>query len=107
MSDNTGPFKCFMVEKIFECWNEDGTNNTGAMVWVYHAAPAYDPTPKPLPHLMVTTPAGLVCLDCPETDPPYGKWQRDGEPPDITVFPSLNVNNEQWHGWLRGGVLAA
>jgi hypothetical protein len=51
------------------------------------------------------TAAGLVCLDCPATDPPHGYWTRTGEPPLITVTPSLNVNDEQWHGWLTNGVL--
>jgi hypothetical protein len=57
---------------------------------------------------MVMTPAGLVCMDCPETDPPHSYWVRDGELPNVTVSPSLNVNEGNpgaWHGWLIGGEL--
>ncbi len=75
------------------------------MVWRMHEVEDYDTSPRPFPHLGVMTPAGLICLDCPETEPPHGKWDRTGKPPLITVSPSLNVNNEQWHGWLRDGVL--
>lgn len=59
-----------------------------------------------MPHLAVMTPAGLACLDCPATkDPPGRYWIRVGEPPRVTVTPSLNIADETWHGWLTDGVL--
>jgi hypothetical protein len=100
-----------MVERIMDCWNEPGVTpreRVGAMVWGRHEYPEYDTEHRPYPHLQVMTPAGLVCLDCPETDPPYLYWQRSGEPPNVTASPSLNVNEGSpgaWHGWLQNGVL--
>jgi len=103
------PAQCFMVEKGQDCWLEGGGQRVGAMIWGRHTVEEHDPDPRPFPHLQVMTPAGLVCLDCPESDPPYGKWTRTGEPPNVTVNPSLNVNEGNpgaWHGWLQNGVLA-
>lgn len=102
------PARCFMVEKVMDCWEEGGKQRVGAMVWGRHSYEEHDTLKLPFPHLQVMTPAGLVCLDCPETDPPYGHWQREGEPPNVTAFPSLNVAEGSpmaWHGWLRGGEL--
>lgn len=59
-----------------------------------------------MPHLAVMTPAGLVCLDCPSQAGTY--WVRTGEPPAVTVTPSLNVSEglpRAWHGWVTAGVL--
>jgi hypothetical protein len=97
-----------MVERIMDCWLEGGGQRVGAMVWAWHEYEAYDTQHRPFPHLMVMTPAGLVCMDCPETDPPHSYWVRDGELPNVTVSPSLNVNEGNpgaWHGWLIGGEL--
>lgn len=80
----------------------------GAMTWWNHQADEHDPDPRPFPHLAVMTPGGLVCVDCPESDPPYGKWTRTGQPPDVTVSPSLNINEGTpgaWHGFLQNGEL--
>lgn len=96
---------CFMVEAATDAWTGEGEPRVGAMMWRAHERDEHDHDPRPMPHLGVMTPAGLVCLDCPETDPPYGYWTRVGEPPNVTVTPSLNVNNEQWHGWLTNGEL--
>lgn len=96
---------CFMVSHVLECWHPGGVSRVGAMVWRYHQLWDYDLEPRPLPHLGVMTPAGLVCLDCPESEPPHEKWTRVGEPPLVTVTPSLNVNHDTWHGWLTDGVL--
>jgi hypothetical protein len=97
--------RCFRVDSYRDLWRDDGSNNVGAMIWRHHKVDEHDSDPRPFPHLGVVTPAGLVCLDCPESDPPYGKWTRTGEPPNITVTPSLNVNNDTWHGFLTDGVL--
>ena len=94
-----------MVGSTMDCWTDDGNKRVGAMVWRHHEVDEHDSDPRSFPHLGVMTPAGLVCLDCPESDPPYGKWARTGEPPKVTVTPSLNVNNEEWHGWLTVGQL--
>lgn len=33
------------------------------------------------------------------------EWQTSGEPPNITVNPSINVEGV-WHGWIQGGVIS-
>lgn len=94
-----------MVESLMDCWTDEGEPRVGAMVWRRHDRHEHDLEPRPFPHLGVMTPAGLVCLDCPESDPPYRYWQRTGYPPEVSVTPSLNVNHDEWHGHLTGGVL--
>lgn len=96
---------CFMVDSTLDCWLDNGAPNVGAMCWRYHELDKNDTDPLPFPHLGVMTKAGLVCLDCPESSEPYGKWTRTGDPPKVTVKPSLNVNDESWHGHLTAGVL--
>lgn len=32
-------------------------------------------------------------------------WTVTGEPPAITVTPSINVGPEIWHGWITDGVM--
>ncbi len=101
---------CFMVEHTMDCWADDGSGpRVGAMVWRRHQLEPYDTVaPRPLPHLGVMTSAGLVCLDCPDSDPPHGYWTRKGDPPAVSVIPSLNVNpggTPTWHGYLTDGVL--
>lgn len=101
--------RCFMVANTMDCWVEGGEPRVGAMVWRDHEPEPYDDSPRPMPHLSVMTPAGLACLDCPESDPPHGKWSRTGEPPNVTVQPSLDVAKDDpehhWHGWLTAGQL--
>lgn len=94
-----------MVDGWNDLYESDGTPRVGAMYWRRHTPEPYDPAPRPMPHLAVLTPAGVACLDCPDTDPPHGHWERTGEPPNVTVTPSLNINNEEWHGWLTEGKL--
>lgn len=94
-----------MVANVMECFIPGGGNNVGAMAWRNHAPEPYDASPRPFPHLGVMTSAGLVCIDCPDTDPPHGYWTRTGVPPLVTVTPSINVNNDDWHGYLTNGVL--
>lgn len=42
------------------------------------------------------------------TDPPQ-MWDVTGEPPNITVSPSINAGDGpgpgNWHGWIRDGVM--
>lgn len=42
-------------------------------------------------------------------DSPQGMWQVDGEPPKITVSPSINAGDGpgpgNWHGWIKDGVM--
>lgn len=93
------PIKCFMVEG----WKE-ACDNPGAMFWSNHPYEDRDNEKRPKPHLRVCTPVGIVCLDCPESDS-SAMWQRTGEPPNITVTPSLNVSDDEWHGFLTNGEL--
>lgn len=92
-----------MVERV----QLDG--RVGAMGWREHRRyEKHDTDPRPMPHLAVVTPAGLVCLDCPSRA--VGTyWTRTGEPPNVTVTPSLNVSPELgdggWHGFLTDGAL--
>lgn len=95
---------CFMVENVAL----DG--RVGAMGWRSHRRyEKHDTDPRPMPHLAVIVPnAGLVCLDCPSRK--VGTyWTRTGEPPIVTVTPSLDVSPENperhWHGFLTDGVL--
>lgn len=97
--------QCFMVEDVGDLWFDGGDLDIGAMTWRGHGRQEYDTEPRPMPHLAVMTPAGMACLDCPATDPPHGYWQRTGTPPNVTVTPSLNISNEEWHGFLTNGVL--
>lgn len=99
---------CFMVGGVMDAWDEYGEPRVGAMMWRRHELHARDATPRPMPHLGVMTPAGLVCLDCPASEPPHGYWERTGEPPAVTVTPSLDVAKGEpyaWHGWLTNGEL--
>jgi hypothetical protein len=98
----------FMVGEVMDCWHEGGGRNVGAMSWRSHEMSRdYDVEPRPLPHLSVMTSAGLVCLDCPSSDPPHSYWRWTGVPPKITVTPSLNVSRGEWHGWLVAGQLVS
>lgn len=56
------------------------------------------------PPLMVRLPGGIdFCIDS-RADCPGGEvgWQVSGEPPHITVSPSINVSGV-YHGYLRNG----
>jgi len=100
--------RCFMVESVGECWDDAGNQRVGAMFWRRHGPAERDAAPRPFPHLAVMTRAGLACLDCPESDPPYRKWEWTGEPPNVTVHPSLDVDKDgphHWHGHLTDGEL--
>lgn len=33
-------------------------------------------------------------------------WEVSGEPPLLTVSPSINVGPEIWHGWITNGELS-
>lgn len=90
-----------MVADRQEAWDA----GVGAMFWRHHEPEPYDHHMRDMPHLAVVTPAGLFCIDCPQTDPPYDYWVRTGEPPHVSVTPSINVNDDEWHGFLTDGVL--
>lgn len=54
--------------------------------------------------LVVMTPAGEWTIDGPSEG--GGHWTRTGEPPKVTVQPSINFPGK-FHGWLTAGVLTA
>ena len=94
-----------MVDSVSECWEDGGSPRVGAMAWWRHNPRPGENQQRPLPHLVVMTPAGLACLDCPTSDNPNSYWTRTGDPPAVTVTPSLNINHEQWHGHVTNGEL--
>ena len=55
--------------------------------------------------LMVRVPGNHAwCVDGPATG--GGKWERTGEPPNVTATPSIWANAPHgWHGWLTNGEL--
>jgi hypothetical protein len=54
--------------------------------------------------LVVRTPGGDWPIDLLSTES-GGRWTRTGEPPKVTVTPSIIIGN--YHGWLRDGALVA
>ena len=63
---------------------------------------------KRLP-IMVCLPNGQhTCLDCFYSDAKDGNgWTITGEPPSITVMPSINcMGTNGYHGWLKDGILS-
>lgn len=106
-----------MVDGVWNAFTDDDVPlnfRVGAMFWRRHTIPVseMDTDPRPGPHLAVMTPAGIACLMCPASDPPPGRyWLISGEPPNITVTPSLNINPHapdpagRFHGWITDGVL--
>ncbi|MHC4507747.1 MAG: hypothetical protein ACYTAO_02170 [Planctomycetota bacterium] len=58
--------------------------------------------------IVLKTPGGDWIVDGTSSD--GGKWQRSGEPPELTVNPSIGIGREPgkpwtYHGWLRDGYL--
>ena len=43
----------------------------------------------------------------PASDPPHQMWDVSGEPPALTVSPSINDSSPRggWHGWITSGEL--
>lgn len=57
------------------------------------------------PHLFVRTPGGVWDMDTIATN--GDGWELTGEPPKITAHPSIqHSTGNQWHGWLKNGVLS-
>lgn len=58
--------------------------------------------------ITVKTPAGAWVIDGPSIDQPAQKWARTGEPPKITVRPSIGISSPiRYHAFLTDGVLQA
>lgn len=58
------------------------------------------------PPIAVCLPDGFVfVVDSAPTSGDTSGWRVTGEPPDLTVEPSINVIGF-YHGWIRGGVLS-
>jgi hypothetical protein len=53
--------------------------------------------------LGVMTPGGQWSIDLPSKD--GGRWTRTGEPPKLTVRPSILMGNNRYHGFLTDGWL--
>lgn len=55
-------------------------------------------------HLIVKTPDGEWDVDAPATNGTGGGgWDREGDPPIVTVRPSIQMRT--YHGWLTNGLL--
>lgn len=65
----------------------------------------WDPRARVTPALFLALPPrggmNLWCIDGPASGGAY--WDRTGEPPEVTVEPSILTGD--YHGWLRAGVL--
>jgi hypothetical protein len=58
--------------------------------------------------IMVKTPAGPWVVDGPPADRPEQKWTRTGEPPRITVRPSIRIGSPvRYCAFLTNGILQA
>jgi hypothetical protein len=65
------------------------------------------PEPRRAPLVVVLPGGAWHCLDQQQMrDGNFCEpgWDVSGEPPDMTVSPSINVGGG-WHGFLQGGVL--
>lgn len=75
-----------------------------------HLSPAYlNERRAHRPPLVVELPgnAGAFCIDSRawRDGVPYGNgWTVTGEPPRITLSPSININGH-YHGWIRDGLI--
>lgn len=60
-----------------------------------------------LPLLVVVPGPTLFAIDgmCNNETGRYGGWTVTGEPPFITVSPSINIGGT-YHGWLQNGVIS-
>ncbi len=101
--------------------DDEGQVSTPGALWIVkHKARDTNPTDKltgHLPmieyegtedHLLVLTPGGTWCVDCPATG--GGHWTRTGEPPNVTATPSIHLSPgvgppHEWHGFLTAGAL--
>ena len=60
------------------------------------------------PPLVVELPSGHFCIDSVYTKdgvPRDRGWTVTGEPPNITLTPSINVKGA-YHGWITNGVIS-
>lgn len=69
------------------------------------------PEPRRAPLVVITPDGRWWCLDQREYDHTRGGWHGEGwamsgEPPLITMSPSINMVGS-YHGWLQNGVLTA
>lgn len=82
------------------------TKDDGSRWWrIYRLSDEYerDRAQLRLP-LAVVLPNGMhFCIDSAVSDETRG-WQVTGEPPAITVSPSIHIVGD-WHGWLQNGEL--
>lgn len=75
---------------MFSCWNHAGSHD------VEGRGPCW----------VVRLPGGGYLFHTNETSRDGGYWAVSGDPPNITVTPSINVGPEIWHGWITDGALS-
>lgn len=72
--------------------------------------PEHDMTGQPMVRecWAIVLPNGRVWRTTdPASDPPHPLWDVTGQPPGITVSPSINDTSPRggWHGWIQDGKL--
>jgi hypothetical protein len=100
------PWTCYMLDTT----QPRDTRRIGAMWWVEgrdeYAGADHLANRRGQHLLIVETPGGAWVVDGRSFDgTTYGPgWVRTGEPPRVTVTPSVNIVGA-YHGYLRDGVL--
>lgn len=77
----------------------------GALWYANDKWPFYYPNPQDGKVLACKTPGGVWIIDGRANNGPKDAagWSRTGEPPNVTVTPSIQAG--WYHGWLRNGEL--
>jgi len=60
-----------------------------------------------LPHIVRLPDGSDFCIDgpCYDNGKRYGGWEVTGEPPMVTLSPSINIRG-YYHGWIKDGVIS-
>jgi len=71
-------------------------------------APEFDGDGREAWCVVLPNGAGLWATTTRSTDPPHDLWDASGEPPNLTVHPSINAGDDSgtygnWHGWITNG----
>lgn len=73
--------------------------------------PDYDADGREAWCIVLPNGAGIWATTTRSTDPPHELWDVSGEPPNLTVHPSINAGDDSgrpgnWHGWIKNGEMA-